>query len=105
MSKPTTEERIEAITIIRKLIKNYGVQYTSDVSDGVLTELDNRVKKLERELAALLSPAPKAPRKSKAVAALPKLPLPVDTGSSEPIATFTPDKFYGSRRGRNGKSE
>lgn len=66
MPKITTQDKIEAVEIIRKLIKNYGVQYTSNVSDGVLAELDNRVKKLERELSTLLAPAqPKKPKASR----------------------------------------
>lgn len=87
MPKITTQDKIEAVEIIRKLIKNYGVQYTSNVSDGVLAELDNRVKKLERELSTLLAPPapkkPKQPRKqdSKAQA---------EAVSSEPIARYEP---------------
>lgn len=86
MPKITTQDKIEAVEIIRKLIKNYGVQYTSNVSDGVLAELDNRVKKLERELSTLLAPpAPKKPRKRKQDSK-----AQAETVSSEPIARYEP---------------
>jgi hypothetical protein len=63
--KPTREERIEAKEIIQWLIANHCIHDT-DIAAGVKLALSAESVQLEKERAALLSPAPTNPRSPRA---------------------------------------
>lgn len=98
------QDQTALLTVIEAVLDDYFGDLPIALSAAASKELARTMAYLAKRKQALLSPAPKQPRKPKAQAA-PAVAEHMATGSSEPIATFTPDKFYGSRRGRNGKSE
>lgn len=79
MTKPklTKEDKIEAIDVEIKLIKNYAIQYVPLDADGVWWSLKQRVHKLEKERDRLLNPklpkrTPKPPKTATTVTGITK---------------------------------